>query len=415
MKRRNAFFLALVTALAGGHAARAECPYIGMALKSKMAEYKEYRQRNELTLQNLLETKKGCETRGTALSTKIATMSAALSCQAQTDVSAMDQELHELGGKCETTFQKIHSLQAEMHAQFDLTQNDLEQGFAFMKKTEILQKFCQKEIQATKKSVDAFLELETTIVQVDHQSLDGQTSYGKFKEMAQQLHETTAARGRDCGKMDASLTNAVAGTRGQGAEEKSVPAGESPRSPSDITGTSQAKLESVAGTRKAPRPEMKEAAPPLESANPVAVALFAATASAATTPAPAGSSATRSPASVESVPQSHELRVPPKNGGSVGAVLWAENLTGDIVGLEMTISGPAADVAAAKNAEEELPSAAGAGAGAGAGGENTQATNASRDNAENPHSLFQRVSRAYHRTAMFREAAGMVAAAQPGP
>ncbi|MGZ3705709.1 MAG: hypothetical protein ACXWP1_07145, partial [Bdellovibrionota bacterium] len=66
---------------------------ITAGLLQKMNDYKEYRAHNLETLNALVSTESGCQKAGATMSSNVANMAAALSCEAQFDASKMNQQM----------------------------------------------------------------------------------------------------------------------------------------------------------------------------------------------------------------------------------------------------------------------------------------------------------------------------------
>lgn len=189
----------------------AECLYIQAGLKNKMKSYQEFRELNQRNLENLIKTDTHCKKTGNEITTKVATLSAAQSCEALKDISGMDKSMHDVGEECSDHFKKIETVQIAMHKAFDEAQDDLQGAMKIMEESAILQKYCGDEIQATVSMVKGFLKLEGSIVAIENVSDDGRTNYTKMKEAAGALQNMTNLSGTNCGAIATSLSSAVAG------------------------------------------------------------------------------------------------------------------------------------------------------------------------------------------------------------
>lgn len=222
--------------------ATAECKFIGLAIREKIEDYKAFRGENLATLNSLLTTEKQCLQRGAIFSSKLAIASAGLTCEVQKDIARMDQEMVEIGTRCESTFQMIHQIQLALRTRFQESSDDIDAGIKVMKESQILQENCGPEIKHTMKLAKMFEELGMDIVTTEARSVDGSTNYGKFKEIAKQLHQLASARGAGCGndnlELIGNLAKIVAKTQGNGAP---VPSGKHPQVFSDVTGTDKEK------------------------------------------------------------------------------------------------------------------------------------------------------------------------------
>lgn len=234
-----AAWLLALAALAAPQA-RAECSYILGNLESKMESHRAHRERNLQMIRSLTGTETSCRDTGAAVSSKIATLAAARSCDAQVDASGMNRELHEIGAKCEAHFRELHRLEVEVRESLQAVKAQLLEGLEFQRNDEVLTEFCGPEIKRGFAVLDEFLALETEILATEARSLDGKTSYGRFKDTADALRAATASRGDACGEMAKEALAVISGVAGRGPARVPVPSGNSPRTASDITGTEEA-------------------------------------------------------------------------------------------------------------------------------------------------------------------------------
>lgn len=238
--RKNAARIVCLAALAAPEA-RAECSYILGNLERKMEAHRVHRERNLRMLHVLIGTENNCRDTGASVSSKIATMAAARSCDAQVDASGMNRELTEIGAKCEAHFKEQHALEVELRESFVSVKAQLLEGLEFQRNDEVLTEFCASEIKKGFAVLDEFVKLETDILATEARALDGETNYGKFKQTSEALRAATASRGRDCGEMASAVLATISKAAAPGPGALPVPSGKSPRPASDITGTLEAK------------------------------------------------------------------------------------------------------------------------------------------------------------------------------
>lgn len=218
--------------------AQAVCPSIQRAYSYKMKEYRAYREENLKAYASLVKRETQCKLEGASVSGTIAGSAAALSCEALADASRLNAKVETVGVDCASNFSKLNLLQVELKRAFLVVQGDLEDSVEYMHKSKVLREFCPTELELGAKMVKAFLKLEGDIVHVETRSLAGKVDYGKFAAAATQLKTMSAATNRNCRELkageDKGAGRRVASTYAAGA---AVPAGKSPRSYSDITGT----------------------------------------------------------------------------------------------------------------------------------------------------------------------------------
>lgn len=235
---------ASMTTLIPFGSARASCNWMVNAIELKMNEYREFRQRNQAQRDRLISTETRCKTEGNVITGKALKIAESLSCQAQKDASALNEEISALGRSCEDVFREIKVLQIQLQANFVPVHDDVKEGLELMAADPLMKKYCPNELEVATTMGTAFLGLESGIAGNMSHSETGERDYFKLKDVGRTLAAQTAAHSANCGESAPAPGNVqpnrmLATTYGQGAATV-TPIGESPRPVSDISGTQKA-------------------------------------------------------------------------------------------------------------------------------------------------------------------------------
>ena len=220
---------------------QATCGFLVDGLNETMDSYRAYKAENQGRLERLQSAERDCSNRGTEISAKAAGLAEALSCQAQTEVSALNVQISDLGKSCESVFREIKDLQTALHSRFAVTQEDLHGGMEIMRKERLLQKYCQDEIKAASVMAEAFLALEGNILGVKTGSATGETNFQQLKATGMELAARTRKLGENCGNSGDVQVAGVSDRARTSYGSGSATATPAPRAGnSDLTGTAEA-------------------------------------------------------------------------------------------------------------------------------------------------------------------------------
>lgn len=220
----------------------AACGYIVEALNETMNRYRSFKNENQQRQGEMTDTERHCKERGAIVSEKAAKISTALSCLAQNDANALNEEIKSLGKDCESTFTGLKVLQTALRSRFDLVHTDLKEGLEYIEGQPLLRRNCGEELEVARTMTEAFLRLESNIVHGQIRSTEGEASYLRLKDTGAQLAARTADLGSSCGQTNDSTVAAISengkNSKGQGsATPESI---RKPSGPSDITGADRA-------------------------------------------------------------------------------------------------------------------------------------------------------------------------------
>lgn len=258
MSIRTTALIAITTGILAGRA-EAACEYLQRGLEGKMSEYRSYRERNLKRIEELQESKRGCDSRGSEVSLRASSVAAAESCTAQGEVAALDQTIEQLGRQCEEKYTELRDLQLHLKAAYKLAHDDLKGLLEMIGDDPLMAKYCGPEMDVAAKMGEAFLVLEGNIVGTLTSADQGAKSYAELKATGIALHARLEAGNKNCGGQPAAPgdpagpSRMIASSHGQGSVAV-VPIGNSPRPVSDISGTAKAieantKAEALIGSK----------------------------------------------------------------------------------------------------------------------------------------------------------------------